>query len=406
MRARSCRAHARGGRPRSEPARAGPGVARRHRRRGAGRPADRRHHLRRAAVPLPGACRPQVPALDGFVARPAAEPPVHARHVGLDLRRRLDQRDGDGRRAGASRSTTTPIYRHHPLFAQRPAHVWSDELGGPRALEGGDVLVIGNGCVLVGMGERTRPAGVERLAERSVRGRLGAPGDRRRHAGPALDDAPRHACMTMVDRDAFTIYPDVREALVGYSLRPTERRHRRARGRPVRRDRAGARRPGAAAVRDRRRPLRGPARAVGRRQQRAGRGAGRGRRLRAQRRHEHAAAARGDRGDHDRRVRARSRPRRSALACPARSSVTHSPTTPEVAGPPGQRRSTRGHAAARPVLVAAGWQPSAVASSPWHRSRPGPPQTTRELDRLRSRVLPGAIRMAPSSRACDGMERP
>ncbi len=28
--------------------------------------------------------------------------------------------------------------------------------------------------------------------------------------------------MTMVDRDAFTIYPDVRESLVGYSLRPSE----------------------------------------------------------------------------------------------------------------------------------------------------------------------------------------
>ena len=26
--------------------------------------------------------------------------------------------------------------------------------------------------------------------------------------------------MTMVDRDAFTIYPDVRDALVGYTLEP------------------------------------------------------------------------------------------------------------------------------------------------------------------------------------------
>ena len=31
-------------------------------------------------------------------------------------------------------------------------------------LEGGDVLVIGHGCVMVGMGERTRPAAVEELA--------------------------------------------------------------------------------------------------------------------------------------------------------------------------------------------------------------------------------------------------
>ena len=72
------------------------------------------------------------------------------------------------------------IYRHHPLFADVPHTVWSDELGGAAQLEGGDVLVIGNGCVLIGMGERTRPAGVERLAAAAVRGRLGAPRDRRR----------------------------------------------------------------------------------------------------------------------------------------------------------------------------------------------------------------------------------
>ena len=35
--------------------------------------------------------------------------------------------------------------------------------------------------------------------------------------------------MTMVDRDAFTIYPDIREALVAYCSRPGRRRPRRAR---------------------------------------------------------------------------------------------------------------------------------------------------------------------------------
>ena len=58
------------------------------------------------------------------------------------------------------------IYRHHPLFAGAPTQIWSDDLGGAGELEGGDILVIGNGCVLIGMGERTRPAAVERLARR------------------------------------------------------------------------------------------------------------------------------------------------------------------------------------------------------------------------------------------------
>ena len=49
------------------------------------------------------------------------------------------------------------IYRHHPLFAGREFERWSDDWTLPPRLEGGDVLVIGNGAVLVGMGERTAP---------------------------------------------------------------------------------------------------------------------------------------------------------------------------------------------------------------------------------------------------------
>ena len=61
------------------------------------------------------------------------------------------------------------IYRHHPLFAARGPRRGATSSAAPAQLEGGDVLVIGNGCVLVGMGERTRPAAVERLAQAPVR---------------------------------------------------------------------------------------------------------------------------------------------------------------------------------------------------------------------------------------------
>jgi arginine deiminase len=111
------------------------------------------------------------------------------------------------------------IYRRHPLFAGEPHEVWSDGLGGEPQLEGGDVLVIGNGCVLVGMGERTRPAGVERLARRlfaahSVTSVIAVQMPARRSA-MHLDTV-----MTMVDRDAFTIYPQIRSELVAYTLLP------------------------------------------------------------------------------------------------------------------------------------------------------------------------------------------
>jgi arginine deiminase len=109
------------------------------------------------------------------------------------------------------------IYRHHPLFAAAQHEVWSNRLGGPPAFEGGDVHVIGNGCVLVGMGERTRPGAVELLAER-----LFAAGAARELIAihmPAQRSAMHlDTVMTMVDLDAFTIYPELREDLVAYRL--------------------------------------------------------------------------------------------------------------------------------------------------------------------------------------------
>ena len=53
--------------------------------------------------------------------------------------------------------------------------IWSDDTHAPMFLEGGDALVIGNGAVLVGMGERTHPAAVEILAKRLFASRCGDP---------------------------------------------------------------------------------------------------------------------------------------------------------------------------------------------------------------------------------------
>ena len=109
------------------------------------------------------------------------------------------------------------IYRHHPLFAGVEHETWSDRLGGPAQLEGGDVLVIGNGCVLIGMGERTRPAGVELLARRLF---AAGAADRVIAVSMPAQRSSMHldTVMTQVDRDAFTIYPEIRDELVGFSL--------------------------------------------------------------------------------------------------------------------------------------------------------------------------------------------
>ncbi len=59
------------------------------------------------------------------------------------------------------------IYRWHPMFAQSAFPVWSEgTAAGPATVEGGDVEVIGNGALLVGVSERTTAQGIERLATR------------------------------------------------------------------------------------------------------------------------------------------------------------------------------------------------------------------------------------------------
>jgi arginine deiminase len=62
------------------------------------------------------------------------------------------------------------MYRWHPMFAGGGFEIWlSGADAAPATIEGGDILVLGNGAVLVGMSERTRPQAVEMLADRLFR---------------------------------------------------------------------------------------------------------------------------------------------------------------------------------------------------------------------------------------------
>jgi arginine deiminase len=62
---------------------------------------------------------------------------------------------------------TAAIYRFHPKFAGQAEVLWGDPTReyGLATVEGGDVMPVGNGLVLIGMGERTSPQGVGLLAE-------------------------------------------------------------------------------------------------------------------------------------------------------------------------------------------------------------------------------------------------
>ena len=70
------------------------------------------------------------------------------------------------------------IYRFHPMFAAEEFPIWlggADEDWGRCHVEGGDVQPIGNGTVMIGMGERTTPQAVLIIARVAVPGRLRQP---------------------------------------------------------------------------------------------------------------------------------------------------------------------------------------------------------------------------------------
>jgi arginine deiminase len=114
-------------------------------------------------------------------------------------------------------SLTAVIYRHHPRFAGTPL-VYEPGL---EHLEGGDVLLLAPGVVAVGTGERTTPAGVERLARRLLAARLV-------HTVLAVPVLQERATMhldtvcTMVDTDAVVMYPNIAHELTALAVTASE----------------------------------------------------------------------------------------------------------------------------------------------------------------------------------------
>lgn len=111
------------------------------------------------------------------------------------------------------------IYRWHPAFADAGFDVWSaGTVNGPATVEGGDLLVLGGGALLVGMSERTTPQGVERLAAS-----LFAAGDVDRIVAVKMPEvrALMHldTVMTMADQETFVKYAGL-GMLPSYTVRP------------------------------------------------------------------------------------------------------------------------------------------------------------------------------------------
>jgi arginine deiminase len=124
------------------------------------------------------------------------------------------------------------IYRAHPMFADGGFDFWYPPMGdddrfnvedfGLASLEGGDVEIIGNGAVAIGMSERTQGRMIEQIARA-----LFAKGAANRVIAAVMtkDRAHMHldTVFTLLDRDKATAFPRVVQGIRSISIRPGEK---------------------------------------------------------------------------------------------------------------------------------------------------------------------------------------
>jgi arginine deiminase len=115
------------------------------------------------------------------------------------------------------------VYRFHPRFASQARICWGDAETAPGAatLEGGDVMPLGQGLVLVGMGERSSPQGVADFA----RALFAADAAKKlivAELPKARSAMHLDTVITFCDPELVTVYPDVIHRLRSFIVEPGE----------------------------------------------------------------------------------------------------------------------------------------------------------------------------------------
>jgi arginine deiminase len=116
------------------------------------------------------------------------------------------------------------IYKFHPEFTNADFQIWygdPDQEHGAATLEGGDVMPIGNGVVLIGMGERSSHQAIGQLARNLFKNnaveRVIVAGLPKSRAAMHLDTV-----FSFCDRDLVTIFPEVVNQIIPFTLRPDD----------------------------------------------------------------------------------------------------------------------------------------------------------------------------------------
>ena len=112
------------------------------------------------------------------------------------------------------------IFRYHPVYSQVPRHYDREE---EHSLEGGDILVLSEKVCAVGISQRTAPFAIEILAKKLLAqgfGQILAISIPNTRSFMHLDTV-----LTMVDRDKFTVHPNIRGDMEVYVLEMGESGH-------------------------------------------------------------------------------------------------------------------------------------------------------------------------------------
>ena len=115
------------------------------------------------------------------------------------------------------------LYTYHPEFAG--ARIWwgdPERDWGLATFEGGDVMPVGNGVVLIGMSERTSRQAITQVAaalfEHGAAEQVIVAGMPKLRSAMHLDTV-----FTFADRDCVTIYPGIVDGIHAFTLRPDDK---------------------------------------------------------------------------------------------------------------------------------------------------------------------------------------